>query len=227
MPLLPLPPLQCWYPLVSMLDQDENNFAWGEGGLECADLNVTYYRVFHSECLNSFCNRLQWQNLPSVTRRYLRSYTKRDAQKVENNYRWTQYRDHVIALQDMWTELERWFGNTAAITNVLIERLRKTARFQEGESDKLQSFVDVCVDMDSQLDFLPGLTCFNYLTAVAPIVQSLPLSIRSKWEKCVLHYAERYRDAYPGFCWARASPVKKTTASFSQARNQTTRSSRK
>ena len=35
-----------------MLDQDENNFAWGEGGLECADLNVTHYRVFHSECLN-------------------------------------------------------------------------------------------------------------------------------------------------------------------------------
>ena len=58
MPLLPLPPLQCWYPLVSMLDQDENNFAWGEGGLECADLNVTHYKVFDIECLNSFCNCL-------------------------------------------------------------------------------------------------------------------------------------------------------------------------
>ena len=41
-----------------MLDQDENNFAWGEGGLECADLNVTHYRVFHSECLNSFLQLL-------------------------------------------------------------------------------------------------------------------------------------------------------------------------
>jgi len=155
---------------------------------------------------------------------YLRSYTKGDAQKVEDNYRWTQYRDPVIALQDMWTELERWFGNTAAITNVLIERLRKTARFQEGESDKLQSFADGCVDVDSQLDFLPGLRCFNYPTAIAPIIESLPLCIRSKWEKRVVHYTERYRDAYPGFYWVRASPVKKTTANFSQARNQTTRS---
>ena len=42
-----------------MLDQDENNFAWGEGGLECADLNVTHDRVFHSECLNSFCKCLE------------------------------------------------------------------------------------------------------------------------------------------------------------------------
>lgn len=29
---------------------------------------------------------------------YLRSYTKGDEQKVENNYCWTQYRDPVIAL---------------------------------------------------------------------------------------------------------------------------------
>ena len=52
---------------------------------------------------------------------YLRSYTKGDAQKVVNNYRQRQYRDSVVALQDVWTELERRFGNTATITNVLIE----------------------------------------------------------------------------------------------------------
>jgi len=52
---------------------------------------------------------------------YLRNYRKGDAQKVVNNYRQRQYRDSVVALQDVWTELERRFGNTATITNVLIE----------------------------------------------------------------------------------------------------------
>lgn len=46
---------------------------------------------------------------------YLRSYTKGDAQKVVNNFRQRQYRDPVVALRDVWTELERRFGNTAAI----------------------------------------------------------------------------------------------------------------
>ena len=59
--------------------------------------------------------------------------------------------------------------------------------------------MDVCVDVDNQLDFLPGLGCLNYSIAIGPIVVSLPNSIRSKWEKRVVHYAERYNDAYPGF----------------------------
>ena len=130
---------------------------------------------------------------------YLRSYTKGDAQKVVNNYRQRQYRDPVVALQDVWTELERRFGNTAAITNVLIERLRKTGKFGEGDSDRLQAFADVCADVNSQLDFLPGLGYLNYPTAIVPIVQNLPSSIRSKWEKRVVHHAEKYDDAYPGF----------------------------
>ena len=37
-----------------MLDQDENNFAWGEGRIECADLNVTHYKVFHSSVSTLF-----------------------------------------------------------------------------------------------------------------------------------------------------------------------------
>ena len=130
---------------------------------------------------------------------YLRSYRKGDAQKVVNNYRQRQYRDPVDALRDVWTELERRFGNTAAITNVLLERLRKAARFGEGDDDKLQAFADVCADVDSQLDFLPGLGCLNYFTAIGPIVESLPNSLRSKWEKRVVHYADKHHDAYPGF----------------------------
>lgn len=116
-----------------------------------------------------------------------------------NNYRQRQYRDPIVALQDVWTELERRFGNTAAITNVLIERLRKTAKFGKGDNDKLQAFADVCADVKSQLKFLPGLGYLNYPTAIVPIVENLPGSIRSKWEKRVVHHAEKHDDAYPGF----------------------------
>ena len=130
---------------------------------------------------------------------YLRSYTKGDAQKVVNNFRQQQYRDPVVALRDVWTELERHFGNTAAITNVLVQRLQNTSKFEQGDSDKLQRFADVCADVDSQLDFLPGLRCLNYPSTIGPIVENLPNFIHSKWEKRVVQYAEDHNDAYPGF----------------------------
>ena len=53
--------------------------------------------------------------------------------------------------------------------------------------------------MDSQLDFLPGLGCLNYLSSIGPIVDSLPNSLRFKWEKRVVQYAEKHGDAYPNF----------------------------
>ena len=130
---------------------------------------------------------------------YLRSYTKGDVQKVVNNFRQRQYRDPGVGLRDVWTELERRFGNTAAITNVLVQRLQNKSRFEKGDSDKLQRFADMCADVDSQLDFLPGLGCLNYPSAIGPIVENLPNFIRSKWEKRVVQYAEDYNDAYPGF----------------------------
>ena len=99
----------------------------------------------------------------------------------------------------MWKELERRFGNTAAISNILLVPLQTAAKFGEEDSDKLQAFADVCADVDSQLDFLPGLGCLNYLTAIGPIVENLPYSLRSKWEKRVVQYAEKYDDAYPSF----------------------------
>ena len=130
---------------------------------------------------------------------YLRSYTKGDVQKVVNNFRQRQYRDPGVGLRDVWTELERRFGNTAAITNVLVQRLQNKSRFEKGDSDKLQRFADMCADIDSQLDFLPGLGCLNYPSAIGLIVENLPNFIRSKWEKRVVQYAEDYNDAYPGF----------------------------
>ena len=115
-------------------------------------------------------------------------------QKVVNNFRQRQYRDPGVGLRDIWTELERRFGNTAAITNVLVQRLQNTSRFEKGNSDK-----DMCADVDSQLDFLPGLGCLNYPSEIGPIVENLPKFIRSKWEKRVVQYAEDYNDAYHGF----------------------------
>ena len=116
-----------------------------------------------------------------------------------NNFGQRQYRDPVVALRDVWTELERRFGNTAAITNVLVQRLQNTSRFEQGDSDKLQRFADVCADVDSHLDFLPGLGSLNYPSAIGPIFENLPNFIRTKWEKRVVQYAEDYNDAYPGF----------------------------
>jgi len=107
--------------------------------------------------------------------------------------------DPTATLRDVWTELERRFGNPAAITNVLLERLRKAAKFGEGDKDKLQAFADICSDVDNQLDFLPGLGCLNYITSIGPIVKNLPTSLRSKWEKDVVKYAESHYDANPGF----------------------------
>ena len=65
---------------------------------------------------------------------------------------------------------------------------------EQGDSHKLPRFVDV----DSQLDFLPGLGCPNCPSAFGPIIENLPNFIRSKWEKRV-QYPEDHKDAYPGF----------------------------
>ena len=70
---------------------------------------------------------------------------------------------------------------------------------KKGDSNKLQRFADMCADVDSQLDFLPGLGCLNYPSAIGPIVENLPNFICSKWEKRVVQYTEDYNDAYPGF----------------------------
>ena len=46
---------------------------------------------------------------------------------------------------------------------------------------------------------ISGLACLNYPTAIRPIVQKLPASLRRKWEKTVVNFALENHDAYPGF----------------------------
>ena len=60
-------------------------------------------------------------------------------------------------------------------------------------------FADLCTDVNCQIDNLPGLACLNYPEAIRPIVEKLPTSLRTKWEKEVVQHAESHDDAYPGF----------------------------
>ena len=130
---------------------------------------------------------------------YLRQYTKGDAQKLVDSYRKRRYRQPASLLQELWAELEKRFGNPAVITDTLLKKLSGAAKFNEKERGRLQAFADLCADVDSQLEFLPGLACLNYPNAIKPIVEKLPNFLRSKWEKQVAEHADRNQDAYPSF----------------------------
>ena len=130
---------------------------------------------------------------------YLLKFTSGNVQSVVDNFRKRQHRDPMKLLESLWSELEMRFGSPAVITNALLQRFHDSAKFTENENTKLQEFADVCADVDSQIESLPGLECFNFPNTIRPIIQRLPPSLRSKWEKQVATYAEKYRDAYPGF----------------------------
>ena len=130
---------------------------------------------------------------------YLRSFTSGPPQRLVDNYRKRQMRDPVALLRDLWAELEKRFGSAAVIANALLERLRSTAAFSEHEHVKLQRFADLCADIESQVTFLPGLECLDYPSAIQPIAEKLPKSIRAKWEKEISNYSDSHRGMYPPF----------------------------
>ena len=130
---------------------------------------------------------------------YLRQYTRGEVQRLVDSYRKQQHREPKNLLDQLWQELEKRFGNTALIAHTLIKKLAKAAKFTEKESKKLQEFADLCVELDSQLEFLPGLACLNYPNTISPILEKIPSSLCSKWEKEVAKYAEQHQNAYPGF----------------------------
>lgn len=149
---------------------------------------------------NSFRAMTQDTNLsPAQEMAYLRNYTKGKVQDLVDNYRKRQEDDPVRILQELWTELERRFGNTAIITNSLLQKLQEAAKFNSRDHAKLQVFADVCTDVDNQMTYLKGLACLNYPTAIRPILDNLPNYLRFKWEKKVVKYAEANNDAYPNF----------------------------
>ena len=95
--------------------------------------------------------------------------------------------------------MESRFGNTAAISRSLLEQLVEKAKFDENDRKRLQEFSDLCMDVTSQLDLLPGLACLNYPIAIRPIVERRPTSLQRKWEKKVVTYAIDNDDDYPDF----------------------------
>ena len=130
---------------------------------------------------------------------YLRNFTRGEVQRVVDNYRKRHQNDPTVLLQNLWKELETRFGSAAVITNALLERLNDASNFQEKDHAKLQQFSDLCVDVNSQIENLPGLACLHYPGAIRPIVTKLPASIKTKWEKEVVKHAETHNVAYPGF----------------------------
>lgn len=136
---------------------------------------------------------------PEQELNYLRSFTSSEPQELVDNYRKRGGSNPVFTLHELWTELERRFGNSAALTQALIERLCNAAGFSDKDNVKLQKLADLCADVDCQMTHLPGLACLNYPVAIRPIMERLPAYLRSKWEKEIVRYAEEHNDAYPTF----------------------------
>ncbi|CAB4017795.1 Hypothetical predicted protein [Paramuricea clavata] len=106
----------------------------------------------------SFQAMTQDANLsPSQEIAYLRNYTKGNAQDLVNHFRKRQQDDPTVTLRELWKELERRFGNTAILTDALLQRLRDSAKFTARDKTKLQAFADVCDDVDNQMTTLSGL----------------------------------------------------------------------
>ena len=130
---------------------------------------------------------------------YLYKYTTGDPRRLLDSFRKRQYRKPETSLKETWNEMESRFGNTAAISRSLLEQLVEKATFDENDRKRLQEFSDLCMDVTSQLDLLPGLACLNYPIAIRPIVERLPTSLQRKWEKKVVTYAIDNDDDYPDF----------------------------
>ena len=111
---------------------------------------------------------------------YLRSYTNGEPQQLVDDYRKRQDNNPTSTLAEIWTELERRFGNTAALTHALLERLSTATSFGAKDNNRLQKFTDLCVVVDCQMTHLPGLACLNYPIAIRLIIEGLPASHQSQ-----------------------------------------------
>ena len=130
---------------------------------------------------------------------YLSMYTSGEPRKLVNSCRKRRHKHLEILLEELWRELERRFGNAAVIANTFLTNLREAAKFQEFDSKKLQAFSNMCLDVASQIDQLPSLACLNYPDAIRPTLYNLPQFLCNKWEKQVVEFTLKHRDAYPDF----------------------------
>lgn len=105
----------------------------------------------------------------------------------------------TVTLTELWAELEKRFGNAATLTRAILERPSTAPAFSEKDGARLQKLAELCADVDCQMTYLPGLACLNYPIAIRPIIEKLPASHRSKWEKEIVRYAEEHNYVYPTF----------------------------
>ena len=115
-------------------------------------------------------------------------YTSGAPTKLVDSYRKRRHKDAKTLLKELWAELERRFGNVAVVTDTFLTKLKESAKFGENEKKKLQAFSDLCAEVASQIDELPGLTCLNYPNAIWPILNNLLESICDKWNKQVAKF---------------------------------------
>jgi hypothetical protein len=71
---------------------------------------------------------------------YLHKYTSGEPQKLIDNYRKRIDDNQFKVIKELWSEMERRFGDAAAITNALLQRLEDASRFGEKDAKKLQEF---------------------------------------------------------------------------------------
>ena len=123
---------------------------------------------------------------PEQELNYLRNFTSGDPQQLDDNYRKRQGDSPATALEGLWAELERHFGNAAGLTQAFIERLCTAASFGERENAELQKLADLCADVDCLMTHLLGLAFLNYPIAIRSIVDRPPASLRTKWGKMIV-----------------------------------------
>ena len=130
---------------------------------------------------------------------YLHKYTSGEPQKLIDNYRKRIDGNQFKVIKELWSEMERRFGNVAAITNALLQRLEDASRFGDKDAKKLQEFSDLCDNASDQMKQLPGLKCLNYPNVIRPLVMKLPGHLQRKWDERVVEFASTNYDLYPDF----------------------------
>ena len=68
---------------------------------------------------------------PEQELNFLRSFARGNPQELVHNFQKRQGHSPATTLRDLWSEFERLFGNPAALTQALIERLRTAANLSD------------------------------------------------------------------------------------------------
>ena len=111
---------------------------------------------------SSFEAMIQGTNLsPQQEMVYLLQYTSGKVKTLVEAFR-NRRLEPSLCLSQLWIELRRRFGSPATVANSYLERLTKAAGFRENDRLGLQSFADLCEDVESQMEVLPTLSCLNF-----------------------------------------------------------------